>query len=238
MIAPQIARIRQEWQANRRLRLGALVILLVAGAHIASGLGERRSAIASDYRRELELLRRLQDASREALWPKRAAQVEAALQAERASLPTAPTAGAAKAEMQAWLNAQVPPTGVRVERIQVEAATDVPDHPGFWQVPARVDVVAPLGTVGGFMRRLSEALPWIQAERVEASGEGETRLSVILRGYYRKGPRAAAPTKPPADGTAVARETAAPKDATPPAGGVVPSIARSPAADTRGEARR
>jgi len=182
-------RARQEWRDNRRLRVGALAILLVAGAHAGVAIGDRRAAVAEEYSRDLQLLQRLEEASREAAWPKRALQAEAALHTERERLPPVPSAGSAQAELQAWLADTLPSTGVRVETVQVEAAVDVPDYPGLWQVPARVDVVAPLGTVGPFVRVLSEALPWVQTERIEASGEGETRVSVIVRGYYRKGPR-------------------------------------------------
>jgi len=253
VIAAHVQRARQEWRSNRRLRLGTLVILLIAGAHAASALSERRAAIAADYGRDLELLQRLEEASREALWPKRASQAEARLRAERDSVPPVPTAGAAKAEMQAWLAAQLPPTGVRVERIEVETAADVPDYPGLWQVPARFDVVAPLGKVRDVMRMLSDALPWVQAERVEASGEGETRLSIIVRGYYRKGARRPADTakvgsersgepatdspsaSPPSAARAASdagtpgRKARAAETGRPPSmRGIVPSIAREP----------
>lgn len=264
MMHAQLERARREWRMNRRLRLGALVILLVAGVHVATELSDRRSALAADYLRDAELVQRLQDASREAVWPKRARQAEAALRAERESLPAVSTAGAAKAELQAWLNAQIPPTGVRVERVEVEAASDVPDYPGLWQVPARVDVVAPLGKVREFMRLLGAALPWVQTERVEASGEGETRLSVILRGYYRKGARDAAgkagkaaedarkaavstPAKPLATAAGAPNgkpvKAAKPADAAPRRGqspitrGIVPTIARSPAPAKRQEGK-
>src|SRR3546814_1453725 len=49
-----------EWQANRRLRLAALVALVFAALQVVSMLEQRRQAFAAQYDSDLELQARLE----------------------------------------------------------------------------------------------------------------------------------------------------------------------------------
>lgn len=182
----QFERMHQEWRQSRRLRLGALVVLLILGAHVVLTLSDRQQAMADDYRRDAALLGRLEEASRESAWPERAEQAEAAAEAMRTSIPQAASAGLAQAELQAWLGGQAAVGQLEQARVRAEATLDVPDRPDLWQVVARVEGGVPAGGLERFLQALSSGLPWIQVERLEVTEGRETQLSAIVRGYYRK----------------------------------------------------
>lgn len=187
--AMQWARMRQEWAGNRRLRLGALLVLLILGAHALLALSDRRAAAIESYHRDAGLLARLQEASRESAWPARAAKAEKALADARASIPAARSDGLAQAELQAWLTDIAGAAGLGDPRVRVESSVDVPGQPGLWQVLARLDATVPEGALPGFVRALSGGLPWIQAERLEIIEGRPTRVALIARGYYRRDDR-------------------------------------------------
>lgn len=186
MIQAQWQRARQEWRQSRRLRLGTLVVLLVLGLHAAMSLSDRRGAVVEEYVRDARLLQRLEDASRESLWPQRAEQAQTALTGLRDTLPQVASSGLAQAELQAWLTQQAQVAGLQDPRVRVETTLEVPDRPELWQVLARLDATVPDGTLAPFLRALSLGLPWIQAERLEVTEGRDTRLTLVARGYYRR----------------------------------------------------
>lgn len=201
----QFERVRQEWRQSRRLRLGALVVLLILGAHVVLTLSDRQQAMAQDYRRDAALLGRLEEASRESAWPERAEQAEAAAEAMRTSIPQAASDGLAQAELQAWLSGQAAIGQLQQARVRAEATLDVPGQPELWQVVARLEGAVPAGGLDRFLQSLSSGLPWIQVERLEITEGRETQLSAIVRGYYRKpdaAPEAPADASAPATGGA------------------------------------
>lgn len=186
MIRAEWERIRQEWRQNRRLRLGVLVVVTVLGIHAVLALADRQEAMAEQFRRDAELFARLESASREQAWPKRAAAAEAAVANLRKTIPGARTEGVAQAELQAWLSRQAEAAALQTPVVRVESTVEVPGHTELWQVLARLEATTTDFNMHPFMRVLSEGLPWVQVERVEVVQSQPTRVSVIVRAYYRK----------------------------------------------------
>lgn len=208
----QWERVRQEWRQNRRLRLATLVVVLILGLHAVLGLSDRRQALAREYARDTELLARLEAVSRERAWPTRARAAEGLLAAVRKSVPAARSPGLAQAEVQAWLTEQATQAGLQGPRVRVEDTVDVPGHPDMWQVLARLDANVPAGpeSLKGFLRVLAEALPWVQAERLEITEAMPTRVGLVVRAYYRKATEAEAEAAEAADAAAGTQGSAAP----------------------------
>lgn len=191
MMRAQWSQALQQWRASRRLRVGVMAVSLIVGLHLVLGLGDRNRALADEYRQQAGLLERLDEASRESAWPEYAAQAEAALAAERDTIPQVSSAGLAQAELQTWLTAQAAAAALSEPRVRAETTLEVPGHEDLWQVIARLDGVAPEHGLQGFVRALSQGLPWIQVERLEVAEGRSTRVSLIVRGYYRRAEGAA-----------------------------------------------
>ncbi|MFN3842957.1 MAG: hypothetical protein ACK4RW_06765 [Rehaibacterium terrae] len=187
MIRQQLADAAAQWRQNRRLRLAVLAGLLVLGFHLVSALADRRDAVAKAYQRDLQLLTRLDSASRQAEWPARAEQAREALLAVQAGVPRAQSAGLAQAELQAWLTEQASQSGLVQPRVRTETTLDVPGRPELWQVVARMDAEAGAGALATFLQAMSASLPWVQVERLEVREAREgVHLSLIVRAYYHR----------------------------------------------------
>lgn len=180
----RLQRVVDEWRSNRRLRLGALAIVLVLGAHAVLALADGRHAREQRYARDAELLGRLEEASRESAWPARAAAAEGALAAMRHSIPAARSDGLAQAEMQAWLTDLAAFAGLVQPGVRVETSLAVPGQADMWQVLARLDATASPATLPVLVRALASAMPWVRTEHLELIDGGE-RVSLIVRGYFR-----------------------------------------------------
>lgn len=196
MMRARLEQLAAEWRQSRRLRLGALVVLVVLGLHLVLGLADGRQADMDAYRRDADLLARLQEAGKESSWPERANEAEAALQALEATVPEVASAGLAQAELQAWLAAQSAGSGLAEARVRAETTLDVPGHPQLWQVVARLDAQVPPGRMPMLLRSLAAGLPWIQIERMDISQGRQTQVSLVVRAYYRQ--QAVVEGEPPA----------------------------------------
>lgn len=176
-----------QWHDNRRLRLGVMAILSIMGVHFLLGLGDHNQELAAEYRQRAGLLERLEEASMESAWPDHAAQAEVALAAELEEIPVVNSAGLAQAELQTWLTAQAAAAAVVQPQVRAETTLEVPGYDGLWQVIARLDGTAPPSGLQAFIRILSDGLPWVQVERLEVTEtRNDPRVSVIVRGYYRR----------------------------------------------------
>ena len=185
MIAPSLQRLQMQWRQTARLRYFTLFGLMIVGVHGVLTVADRRDDLVKDYQQDRDLMVRLRVASAQSEWLKHSERAQVQLVALLRSLPFARTDGQAQAETRAWLEEQGKDGNLQNVTIRVEESLEVPGHPGMRQVLARLDGQASLMEIQDFLRSLSTALPWIQAQRMEI-GEGETgKVSVIVRSYYR-----------------------------------------------------
>ena len=180
-------KIQDEWRNNRRLRMAGLVALVVLSVHAMVTLETKKHALVERYTSDLELQARLQQVSRQTQWVVRAKEAEAALQALQGRIPQVSGSGLAQAELQTWLTEIASSTGISEPRVRVEDTLDVPDHPGMWQVLARLDGQIPAFGQEKFLRAVTEGMPWIQVERLEIAEGAPARLGMTVRSYYRRG---------------------------------------------------
>ena len=192
MTDARVQRVLDEWRQSRRLRIAAMVALLVLALQVATTLAARRDVDAAEYAREAELLDRLDRASRESAWIARANTAEATLSEIRDSMPAAASDGLAQAELQAWLAELADASGLVDARVRIETSLAVPGHDGLWQVLARIDGNTSTARLPDFVRGLA-ASPWIRAEPRDVTTGRDTRVSAIVRGYYRDGTPATGP---------------------------------------------
>lgn len=216
MSHPQLQRLAAEWRANRRLRYGALAILLILGAQLSWSLADRRTAMETEYTRDDALFGRLQEASTESSWPQRAAAAEKALAGMRHSIPAARSDGLAQAEMQAWLADLAAHANLASPTVRVESSLAVPGQPDVWQVLARLDADATPASLPVLVRTLGVARPWVATERLAVQSGGNMRVSLVVRGYFRPGDPLDATEPPPRPGGVPAAVPAQVAPANPP----------------------
>lgn len=185
MMAPSLKRLRVQWLQTARLRYFTLLGLMILGAHGVLTVADRRDALVKDYQQDHELMVRLRSASAQSEWLKHSERAQGQLVALLRSLPFAKTDGQAQAETRAWLEEQGKEGNLQNVTIRVEESLEVPAHPGMRQVLARLDGETSLMEVRDFLRSLSSALPWVQAQRMELSEGQPGKVSVIVRSYYR-----------------------------------------------------
>lgn len=181
------AKIQDEWRSNRRLRMAGLVALVVLSVHGMMMLETKKRALMESYTSDLELKARLQQVGRQSQWVVRAKEADAALQALQDRIPQVSGSGLAQAELQTWLTELATSTGITEPRVRVEDTLDVPDHPGMWQVLARLDGQIPAFGQEKFLRAVAEGMPWIQVERLEIAEGTPARLGMTVRSYYQRG---------------------------------------------------
>lgn len=200
MTDPRLQRVVAEWRSNRRLRLGALAILMILGTHVTLVLSDARRAREAQYARDAELLGRLEEASRESAWPARAKSAGQALDALRRSMPASSSDGLAQAEMQAWLTDLAAYAGVASPAVRVETSLAVPGQPGMWQVLARLDGAASPAALPVLARALALAKPWVRTEHLELATGDAPRVALVVRGFYRAADARDAKAPPPRPG--------------------------------------
>ncbi len=240
MSAFDLERVRAEWRASRRLRLGVLAAVLFLGAHAILSLSDHRKTGVEAYARDEALFERLQEASRERQWPSRAEAAEARLAEVLHSVPPARSDGLAQAELQAWLTDLAAHADMTQANVRVETSLPVPGQDGMWQVLARLDGNLAEARIRDLVRALAAARPWVQTERLELQAGQQPRASLVVRGYFRAAdeldasqppPRPAG--LPPASRTEPALATSMPSGQAPAAPGAIPPAASvTAAADT------
>lgn len=187
MIRPQWQKIRDEWRGNRRLRMAVLVVIMILATHAIMSMEDQRRSLAGRYQSDQELLTRLHEVNGQTAWLGHARRAQAELDTLQDKVPAVQQAGSAQAELQNWLGELAKTTGVLEPRVRVEEALDVPDHPQIWQVLARLEGQLPPFGQAMFTRTVAEGLPWIQVERLEIADGSPARLTLIVRGYFRRG---------------------------------------------------
>src|SRR5690606_23844219 len=144
-----------EWRANRRLRIGLMLVVLVLGLNLAAAMSRQRVPLAQQYAQDLELLERLATAGRDDAWPQLADQAEAMLAQARENLPAVSTDGLAQAELQAWLSERARENAVQGAAVRIETSLAVPGQEDTWQVIARLDGNVPPQTLSSLVRSMS-----------------------------------------------------------------------------------
>lgn len=191
MMRAQWNKARDEWRVNRRLRLAVLLALVVLSVHALVALNGHRAALVDRYTADLELQARMQGINQQSEWTARAEDARTRLEKLREQMPAVSGSGLAQAELQNWLTQFATDTAVMEPMIRVEDTLEVPNYPDMWQVLARLEGKIPMFGEAVFVRTLSEGLPWIQVERLEIDEGSPARISVVVRGYYRRAPAVA-----------------------------------------------
>lgn len=179
-----MTRLLAQWQANRRLRVFAMLAILglVANA-VASSSGALRERVEA-YRADHRLLQRLEEAAADATWAERADSASKALADVEASIVEVAGTGQAQAELQALLATSAASAGIPDAAVRTEGAAEVEGVPGVWEVSGRLAGSAAGPASSALLRELSRHR-WVRVDLLEIRDDGTDRLQMIVRGYYR-----------------------------------------------------
>lgn len=204
-----LVQLQAQWRENPRLRYGGMVIVAILGVQGLLMLSDRVQARKAAYAADLQMLSRLEGLRKETVWLERAKTASAKLEEVSGQIPEVAGKGMAQAESQAWLTALATDQKLGEPRIKVEDTVEVEGYPELWQVIARLEGTLPAHGHEPFMRALSDALPWVQVERLEVAEGDAPRVVATFRSYYRKVVEDAAPA-----GGGASRDRAAPRAST------------------------
>lgn len=186
MSAPMLENAIAQWRDNRRLRMAVLVALVVLALHLLAGFGRHREAAMQAHAADMRLRQRLERIAGQPAWVERAKQAETELDGLRREMRIAANAGQAQAEIQAWLVEFAKAQNLAGPTVKVQDVLDVPGHPQLVQVLARLDGTLPAFAQQSLVRGLERGLPWLQVERLEIGEQGEAKVSLVMRAYYRR----------------------------------------------------
>lgn len=183
---PSLMRLQAQWQENRRLRLATLVALFILLINVVASLSGRQQAAMEAYQRDARLEASLRSMPDELLWRDRARQVRELRDGFRQGLTVVQQPGMAKAAMQVWLGSVAAQAQLGTPSFKVEDPVEVPEHPDFLQVVARLEGSLPDFGHKAFLDALATGMPWIQVERMEMSDTSGARVNVVVRGYFQQ----------------------------------------------------
>ncbi|MGN5519556.1 GspMb/PilO family protein [Halopseudomonas sp. Lyrl_26] len=142
----QWRQLRQQWQANPRLRLLAAVVVLILLFSVLQHLHQIQSQARQDAQRQWQRLGDVQQLSQEQHWQQHAEQTQAALQELKQQLWHAASEGQAQAQLRDLLQQALNRHGLSAIRInvtsllneqgdllQVRADVNGDYQPGAWQ---------------------------------------------------------------------------------------------------------
>jgi hypothetical protein len=193
-----LGRWRSEWRANRRLRIGAVVIGAILALYTGLALNDWRRALAHEYEERSLHLYKVVALAGQTQWRGRAVQARDLRRALDAQIPSAGTIGLAQAEVQGWVNRLVS-TGGREVSTDAKPPTLVDAENGVWKIPVTIRGAMTQRALVEMLRRIESGERLVTIE--EANFENQQRLTVSLTvaSYYRIGGRK------PAEGASNAR---------------------------------
>ena len=183
-LAGRLNRLREEWQTNPRLRLGAWVILGILVFWIVAGLSDLKASAAAAYGDETARLAKIQALSGQTVWLQRAEQAKRLREVLETEIPAARTAGLAQAAFQTQLAQLTASVGGSV-RVQVSPANSDTKAEGIWRVPASIDGELSLAQIQQIVYGLETQPNLITIEALSITNRDKVRFTATVQAYYR-----------------------------------------------------
>jgi hypothetical protein len=154
-ISDLLARGRQEFAQNARLRIGVLVIAAILAFYSFLVLKDLRSSLQDQYVERRQYLRKLRVVAVQKDWPARAEEISRVRRALEAQIPVVASPGLAQASAQTWLRDLAAVHGEAV-RVQSQPPEAVEGTPGLWRVPMVVSGSLPPRTVINLIQNIEK----------------------------------------------------------------------------------
>lgn len=134
MKSPDLTELLEQWQQTPRLRIGAMVILIIIFFLCLDSLASYKIEIEQDYLTTEKKHQKLQNIAQQQ-WGEKAEQTRASLIEFEQNLWQAETKGLAQANIQSWLNREIKIEGLKTN---VSSATELVETSQLWQVDIKI----------------------------------------------------------------------------------------------------
>lgn len=174
-----------EWRRNLRLRLGVLALAVILAGYAALVLNDELKPLRAEHQRLRQQLAGVRTLAEQRFWEERLNAARTLRVQLEGRLWQAESRGLANADVQNWVNAQLKAAKIVATRIQVEPARELVDHPGLWEVTARIEGPLTLANLRELLRGLEGDPRLTVIERLEAQGS-PPRFALGLKAYFQK----------------------------------------------------
>ena len=181
---PQLIRLRSEWKANARLRLGVAVALGILALYAAMVLLDWRKSLHEEYAQESLRLYKTAALEGQHQWIARAQQARDLRKALDAQVPTATTLGLAQAEAQSWVQQLLRAFG-RDMNSQARAPVQVEPAGAVWKIPITVRGALTSGQYLEMLRRIEGNDRLMVIEQVTIDNQRRPLVEMTISAFYR-----------------------------------------------------
>lgn len=191
--SPALQRLRSEWAANPRLRIGVTAALGILAVYVALVLLDWRRSLHQEYEQESMRLYKTAALEGQNIWLTRAQQARDLRKALEAQVPAARTVGLAQAEAQSWIQQLLRAFGGRDMASQARAPVQVDTVAGIWKVPISVRGVVTSNQYLEMLRRIEGNDRLMVIEQVSIDNQRRPTIDMTISAYYRVPAAAATP---------------------------------------------
>lgn len=175
-----------EWRRNVRLRLGVLALAVILAGYELLVLADQMKPLQVEHQRLRQQLTGVRTLAEQRFWEERLNAARALRVQLEGRLWRAESRGLANADVQNWVNAQLKAAKIVSTRIQVEPARELADHPGLWEVTARIEGPLTLDNLRELLRRIEGDPRLTVIERLDAQPGNPPRFALGLKAYFQK----------------------------------------------------
>lgn len=186
--AERMASMRNEWAANPRLRIGALVILVILVVYVLMVLADWRTSLHDQYQQRTLQLYKMEALAGKNEWLVRAENARTLDKALRSEIPNAATIGLAQAEVQTWMRQIMQAFGPKMSS-ESHAPVPVTGEPGLWRIPITIRGVISVQQLQEILRRIESSDRLTVVDNMTVSMIRDTpNVSLTAAAYYRVRP--------------------------------------------------
>ncbi|MCC6135403.1 MAG: hypothetical protein IT491_08500 [Gammaproteobacteria bacterium] len=174
-----------EWRRNLRLRLGVLALVVILAGYGLLALADQLKPLRAEHQRLRQQLVNVRNLAEQRFWEDRLTAARALRVQMESRLWRADSRGLANADVQNWINAQLKTAQITPTRVQVEPARELTDHPGLWEVTARLDAPLALENLRELLRLIEGDSRLTVVERLEALPGNPPRFLLGMKAYFQ-----------------------------------------------------
>ena len=187
-LAGQWRKAREEWNANQRLRWGALVILAILFLYLCMLLLDWRASLQEQYRQRSLQLYKVAALSGQDQWLLRAEGVKTVQKALQAEIPHATSIGLAQAEVQTSIRQLLNAFGPKLST-DPRPPAQVPGQPGIWRLPVSIRGLLTQAQLNSILHRIESSDRLIVIEELTIGFvQRMPNISMTITAYYRVDP--------------------------------------------------